>query len=61
MATIPPPEVTYVESRRTRCDGDERNGDGHPRVWLEIDAGGWVDCLYCDRRFVLAGGPADQR
>jgi uncharacterized Zn-finger protein len=61
MDTIPPPEVTYTDNRRAKCDGDERGGDGHPRVWLEIDASGWVDCLYCDRRFVLAGGPADLR
>jgi len=26
---------------------------GHPRVWLEIDERGYVDCPYCDRRFVL--------
>ena len=32
---------------------------GHPRVWLEIDEHGYVDCGYCDRRFVLKGGPAD--
>ncbi len=61
MATIPPPEVTYTDKRRVHCDGDERGGDGHPRVWLEIDASGWADCNYCDKRFVLAGGPADQR
>jgi hypothetical protein len=28
-------------------------------VWLEIDEAGFVDCGYCDKRFVLAGGPAD--
>ena len=32
---------------------------GHPKVWLQIDAHGYVDCGYCDRRFVLEGGPAD--
>ncbi len=33
---------------------------GHPRVWLQIDpADGFVDCGYCDRRFVLIGGVAD--
>jgi hypothetical protein len=26
---------------------------------LEIDEKGFVDCGYCDRRFVLIGGPAD--
>ena len=32
---------------------------GLPRVWLEIDEHGYVDCGYCDRRFILIGGPAD--
>ena len=32
---------------------------GHPRVYLQIDEKGYVDCGYCDRRFVLQGGPAD--
>jgi uncharacterized Zn-finger protein len=32
---------------------------GHPRVFLEIDERGYVDCGYCDRRFVLRGGRAD--
>ena len=32
---------------------------GHPRVFLRIDEKGWVECGYCDRRFVLKGGPAD--
>ena len=32
---------------------------GHPRVFLERDESGYVDCGYCDRRFVLIGGPAD--
>ena len=33
----------------------------HPRVYLRIDpALGFVECGYCDRRFVLEDGPADQ-
>lgn len=32
---------------------------GHPRVWLQIDEKGFVDCGYCDKRFILKGGPAD--
>ena len=63
-----PPETTLVETARVSCDGAGaiRGGDrfaaaalGHPRVWLEIDEHGFVDCGYCDRRFILAGGPAD--
>ena len=62
---IPPPEVLLVDRRRVKCDGaGGLGGDiapalGHPRVWLEIDEHGYVDCGYCDRRFVLKGGPAD--
>ena len=32
---------------------------GHPKVYLEIDEHGYVDCGYCDRRFLMIGGPAD--
>ena len=60
---VPPPEVTRVSQRRVACDGaaDIPGGAalGHPRVWLQIDEHGYVDCGYCDRRFVLTGGPAD--
>ena len=65
---IPPPEVLLVETRRVSCDGASgirpRAGYrpaalGHPRVYLEIDEHGYVDCGYCDRRFVLKGGVAD--
>lgn len=53
------PESVIVKSRRVSCDGasDIPGGAalGHPRVWLEIDDRGYVDCGYCDRRFVLEG------
>lgn len=51
----PPPETVTVTSRRVACDGGE-GALGHPRVWLQIDRRGHVDCPYCDRRFVLAPG-----
>ena len=61
---IPPPETVRTNSPRVACDGatDIPGGAalGHPRVWLEIDEKGFVDCGYCDRRFILAGGPADK-
>ena len=63
MAMIPPPELTRVSQRRVACDGaaDIPGGAalGHPRVYLQIDEQGYVDCGYCDRRFLLIGGPAD--
>jgi uncharacterized Zn-finger protein len=63
------PEITVVYSPRVWCDGAQaiRGGKnyrpaalGHPRVYLQIDEKGYADCGYCDRRFVLAGGPADR-
>ena len=60
---VPPPETIRVAHRRIACDGasDIPGGAalGHPRVWLEIDDKGYVDCGYCDRRFLLIGGAAD--
>lgn len=62
------PETTIVDTARVWCDGagDIRGGEnylpaslGHPRVWMQIDEKGFVDCGYCDRRFILEGGPAD--
>ncbi|MBU6165777.1 MAG: zinc-finger domain-containing protein [Alphaproteobacteria bacterium] len=58
---IPAPETYVSDTVRVICDGDEQGGDGHPRVWIQIDASGFADCGYCDRRFILAGGPADKR
>ena len=60
---LPPPETVRVSHSRVACDGatDIPGGAslGHPRVFLQIDEAGYVDCGYCDRRFVLIGGPAD--
>jgi len=49
------PEVIQVRSRRVACDG-VGGALGHPRVWLEMGEAGFVECGYCDRRFVLASG-----
>lgn len=59
---IPPPEVFKVKTARVACDGSGAVSPalGHPRVYLQIDpAFGFVECGYCDRRFVLEGGVAD--
>jgi uncharacterized Zn-finger protein len=52
---VPPPEVIVVRSKRVACDG-VGGALGHPRVWLEMGDADFVECLYCDRRFVLAKG-----
>jgi uncharacterized Zn-finger protein len=46
------PEVIAVRSRRVACDG-VGGALGHPRVWLEMGEADFVECGYCDRRFVL--------
>ena len=49
------PEVEVVETHRVACDGGEA-ALGHPRVWLTIpEDRGWVECGYCDKRYVLKG------
>jgi len=49
------PETEEVTDRRIACDGGG-GALGHPKVWLSIGDEGWVECGYCDKRFVLAGG-----
>jgi NADH dehydrogenase (ubiquinone) Fe-S protein 6 len=59
---IDTPETIIVRARRIACDGSGEGVPaalGHPKVWLEIDESGFVECGYCDRRYVLSGGPAD--
>lgn len=60
---IQPPETIRVTATRVACDGasDIPGGAalGHPRVFIQIDESGAAECGYCDRRFVLVGGPAD--
>ena len=51
----PPPEVIVVRSGRVACDG-VGGALGHPRVYLEMGEATFVECPYCDRRFVLPGG-----
>lgn len=51
---MPAPETVTVTSWKVACDGDDTAGLGHPRVWLAISPyTGFVDCDYCDKRFVI--------
>ena len=62
MASIPPPEVFKISTLQVACDGSGAVSPelGHPRVYLRIDPEvGFVECGYCDRRFIFNGGPAD--
>jgi len=59
MTALQPPEVIVTDPTRVSCDGGG-GALGHPKVWYEIDRDtGFVECGYCDRRFVAKGGPAD--
>ncbi|ROT97723.1 zinc-finger domain-containing protein [Histidinibacterium lentulum] len=49
---FPAPEEQVVTAWRVHCDGGE-GALGHPRVWISIPREwGWIDCGYCDKRFV---------
>ena len=49
------PEIVEVETTKVSCDGDG-GVLGHPKVYLEMGNEGFVECPYCDRRFVLKAG-----
>jgi uncharacterized Zn-finger protein len=53
IMTLKAPETQTVTSWKVACDGGE-GGLGHPRVWLSIPHDtGFVECGYCDKRFVI--------
>jgi uncharacterized Zn-finger protein len=52
-----PPEIMETDKATVACEG-MGGALGHPRVFLAIDKEGFVDCPYCDRRFVLKDGAA---
>jgi len=52
--TIEAPETIVVNSTRVACDGGG-GALGHPKVYLEMGDANFVECGYCDRRFVLSG------
>lgn len=50
-----PAETITIDREVFSCDG----GDGplgHPRVFLNMEGKGQIDCPYCGRHFVLAEG-----
>jgi uncharacterized Zn-finger protein len=52
---LDPPGVVVVDTTRVACEGSG-GALGHPRVYLEMGDEHFVDCGYCDRRFVLREG-----
>ena len=49
---IEAPEIVETEDTRVSCQGIG-GALGHPRVYLEMGDQTYVECPYCDRRFVL--------
>ena len=58
-AIIPPPEEIVVSTKRVACDGGG-GALGHPLVYMDMGEDGFVECGYCDRRFVLSAHPHDE-
>ncbi len=52
--SLEPPETVEADDEVVSCDGG--GALGHPRVWLNMEGKGQIDCPYCDRRFVLRQG-----
>ncbi len=50
-------EIIEVDEAKVACDGGEASL-GHPRVFLNMEGKGRIDCPYCGRRFVLKEGAA---
>ncbi|HBF90036.1 MULTISPECIES: zinc-finger domain-containing protein [Hyphomonas] len=55
---LDPPEIVMVNTHRVSCNGGG-GALGHPRVWYEMGDEDFVECKYCDRRFILIGGKLD--
>lgn len=55
---FPPPEVIVVTGKRVMCDGGG-GALGHPRTYYDMGQDDFVECGYCDRRFVLKGSKED--
>ncbi len=49
---LPAPEIQIVPSRRVKCNGGG-GALGHPLVYYDMGEDDFVECLYCDRRFVI--------
>ena len=52
---VPPPEEIVVSTKRVACDGG--GVLGHPLVYMDMGEDDFVECGYCDRRFVLSPKP----
>ena len=53
MSSTDAPEIVVVNQTRVNCEG-VGGALGHPKVYLEMGDQDFVECGYCDRRFVLS-------
>lgn len=53
--SITAPETVVVDRTRVACEGSG-GALGHPRIYMEMGEQDFVECGYCDRRFVLSPG-----
>jgi len=53
---VAPVETVTVEDEVVACEGGPNPALGHPRVFLNMEGRGVVDCPYCGRRFLLKAG-----
>jgi uncharacterized Zn-finger protein len=51
-------ETLYTPTAKVTCDGDKASA--HPRVFLTVNAEGFVDCPYCGKHYVLKEGAHSQ-
>jgi uncharacterized Zn-finger protein len=51
------PEVIEVSTKWVHCDG-VGGALGHPRVFFEMGKENFVECTYCDRKFVYVADAA---
>jgi uncharacterized Zn-finger protein len=58
--SIEAPETIVVNKSRVACEGSG-GALGHPRVYLEMGDADFVECGYCDRRFVLSQAALEAR
>ena len=52
-----PFETIEVSTHTVACDGGG-GALGHPKVYYDLHTHGFIDCGYCDRRFVWMKHPA---
>ncbi len=45
------PEIIYTDNHKVACNGGG-GALGHPITYYMIGEAGYVDCTYCDRRYI---------